>query len=200
MVYEVRATHNDFDGILPDHRESRRAGLSTRFCVGPEIDLDWAPPTLIYSKGKKKIRPNIMSYDQDSAFTADSEAIERLALHEADWCRLVHVTAEALDLRLKPFGTIEFTLWAITRLVDAVDRSRTTFKPYGDEVFVTGSPNETVFHREKLPIEGLFHHKTGASSKILTYFDEANSELSFKQLYEASGLSGLTFIPLGTAV
>ncbi|MBS1715639.1 MAG: hypothetical protein JST30_15020 [Armatimonadetes bacterium] len=198
MVYEVRATHNDFDSVLPDHRESKSAGQE-RFCVGPEIDSDWVPPTLIYSKGKKKIRPNIMSYDQDSAFTADSEAIQRLALDEADWCRLIRVTADALDLRLKPFGPIEFTLWAVTRLVDAIDRSRTTFKPYGDEV-LSGSPDETWFHRERLPYEGLFHHKTGASTRILTYDDQANSNLSFKQRYEGSGVSGLTFVPLGNVV
>lgn len=134
MVYRVQAAHNEFDSILADHRATRIPG-DGRYLVGPTINGEWTPPTLIYCKGKKRMRPNLMDYDQGLAFAADDEAVDRLALREADWCRLIRVNVEALNRRYKPTGPIEFTLVAITRIVDAVDRSRTTFKPYGDEVF-----------------------------------------------------------------
>lgn len=197
MVYLVEASQNQYDSILADYRDAKDLDHRSRFIVGPLMDNDWTPPTLIYCKGSKNIRPNLMNYDQGMAFAIDNEAIVRLALRGADWCRLIPVKAEALDRRLKPLGSIEFTLLAITRMVDAVDRSRTTFKPYGDEIFAEGEPDQTFFHREKLPIDGLFHHKCGASSLILTYDDETRRELSFRRTFEASGLSGLRFIPLG---
>jgi hypothetical protein len=197
MVYRVEATHNEYDHILADHRETKDARGDIRFIVGPHIAEDWTAPHLIYAKGTKKIRPNLMAYDQGAAFAADDEAIEKLALRDADWCRLVSVRADALDHRYKPLGIIEFTLLAVIRLVDAVDRSRTTFKPYGDEILKDHAPDETFFHREKLPTAGMVHHKSGASTSILTYDDDAHPDESFKRLFEASGLTGVKFIPVG---
>lgn len=194
MVYSISATHNEYDHIIADHREDDSDG---RFNVGPDMAKDWAPPTLIYCRGTKKIRPNIMQYDQIYAFTADIEAIEKLSLNEADWCRLVPIRAEMLNLRLKPFGLVEFTLFAVTRIVDAVDRSRTTFKPYGDEIFDTDMPGVNFFHRDRLPSEGMFHHKCGAGTRILTFDDAECPEQSFKRLYESTGLTGLVFKPFG---
>lgn len=198
MVYRVVATLNEYDHLVPDYRE--RKANDERFIVGPNMPLEWASPTLIYMKGSKKIRPNLMDYDQGAAFVPDDMAVDRLALLNAEWCRLVRVAAEVLDSRFKPIGQMELTLLAVTRLVDAVDRSRTTFKPYGDEIFLDGSPEETFFLRDRLPAEGLFHHKSGASTLILTYDDNSSPEASFRGTFEASGLTGLKFIPLGYVI
>jgi hypothetical protein len=197
MVYQVEAAQNHHDSILADHREAKDPDRISRFNVGPLIAQDWTPPTLIYRKGSKKVRPNFMDYDQGMAYAIDAEAIEKLALQEAEWCRLIPVRAEALDLRFKPLGSVEFTLLAVTRIVDAVDRVRTRFKPYGEEVFAVGDPDLTYFYWDRLPVDGLFHHKDGASTRILTYDDETRNEASFKRIFEASGLTGLRFIPLG---
>jgi len=152
---------------------------------------------LIYMKGSKKIRPNLMDYDQGAALVSDDLTVHKLALLDADWYRLLRVAAEVLDSRFKPIGQLDITLFAVTRLVDAVDRSRTTFKPYGDEIFLDGSPEMTFFLRDRLPSEGLFHHKCGASTSILTYDDVSTPNTSFKRAFEASGLTGLKFSPLG---
>ncbi len=197
MVYRVQAAHSDFDSILANHQKTDIPGGDGQFLVGPRILDDWTPPTLIYCRGKRRIRPNLMDYDQGRAFAIDDETIDKLALREADWCRLVHVEVDALDLRFNPFGPIQFTLLAITRLVDAVDRSRTTFKPFGDELLQDNLPDETFFQKESLPTTGLFHHKSGASTWLLTYDDESLPEQSFKRAFESAQLTGLKFIPIG---
>lgn len=194
IVYRVLATNNNNDCILPDIDKMPDGLRDPRLNVGPAIMDDWTPPPLFLMRGRKKIDADFLAYDHDKTFVVNDEVAK--SLEGQDWCRMIPFTVEVMDRNRKPAGELSKVLLAITKLVDAVDRSRTRFKPYGDEIINYDEPDTTFFHHEKLSPSGLFHHKSGASTRILCAEDPARQEQSFKTLFDQTGWTGLEFIPL----
>lgn len=186
-VYRVTGVSNDNQHLVPTIDKLPLGMKDPRLQVGPDIAGDWSPPPLIHMLGKKKIDADFWDYDQGLAFAVSAPVADALA--GEDWCRLIPFTAEAYDAKLKPSGDISGILLAVTRLVDAVDRERTRFKPYGNEILDFDTPGATVFLANRLPQDGLFHHRSGASTVIF-------ATAPFRDLVERESWSGLQFRPV----
>lgn len=194
VVYRVLATNNDNDHLLPDIDKMPDGLRDRRLKVGPEIMDDWTPPPLFLMRGRKKIDADFWAYDHDLTFVVNEKVA---AVLEGElWCRMIPFTTEVMDRKRKPAGELSKHLLVITGMVDAVDRTRTRFNPYGDEIIDYDQPDSTFFHHDKLPVAGLFLHKSGAATIILCAEDPARPEESFKALFNQMGWTGLEFIPL----
>ncbi|MBV6459577.1 MAG: hypothetical protein HONBIEJF_02726 [Fimbriimonadaceae bacterium] len=193
-VYRITATNSDNQHLMPAIDKMPLGLKDPRLVVGPNMPEDWTPPPLVHMLGKKKIDADFWDYDQGVAFTVSRRVAEALAGEE--WCRLVPFVAEAYDAKLKPSGEISGLLLAVTRLVDAVDRDRTRFKPYGNEVLDFDTPGATAFLPERLPHEGMFLHRSGASTVVLAAEAPGDGSGSFRAFAERASWSGLRFLPV----
>lgn len=190
-VYRVDAVSSDNQSLIPA-LDLMPLGLNDqRLSICPEVGDGWTPPPLVHIAGKRRLDSDFWDYDQGMAFAVSNRVAQSLA--GETWCKLVPFTAEIVDDRLRPAGTLSRVLLATTLLLDAIDRGQTRFKPYGDEVLDFDRPGAIVFRTEALPVSGLFLQESGASFNVFCAEHAEHSEASFVNVCAREGWTGLRF-------